>query len=210
MRLLGVEPRISRPQREVLTTILQTPGEVGYRSLYLPHAKRALHHLSYIPIPYYTPFCHVSIVTSLLLGHHFFHRQATTWHDSILHISQFALVLIQRSIHHFQHSSSHPKYDLLFNISTCIESGFISTCTLLHRHPLTLHTQYWMCWPTSICVGVRSCSYDQASSSVSWSLTPNNETPMSPILMSNIPSWVPHWHYYLWKCSAAHATWICI
>ena len=155
MRLLGVEPRISRPQREVLTTILQTPGEVGYRSLYLPHAKRALYHLSYIPIPYYTPFCHVSIVTLLLIGHHFFHRQATTWHDSILHISQFALVLIQRSIHHFQHSSSHPKYDLLFNISTCIESGFISTCTLLHRHPLTLYTQYWIRWPTSICVGVR-------------------------------------------------------
>ena len=50
MRLPGVEPRMSRPQREVLTTILQTPGEAGYRSLYLPHAKRALYHLSYIPI----------------------------------------------------------------------------------------------------------------------------------------------------------------
>lgn len=54
MRLLGVEPRMSRPQREVLTTILQTPGEAGYRSLYLPHAKRALYHLSYIPIEIYT------------------------------------------------------------------------------------------------------------------------------------------------------------
>lgn len=70
----------------------------------------------------------------------------------------------------------------------------------LHRHPLTLNTQYWIRWPTSICVGVRSCSYDQASSSVSWSLTPNNETPMSPILMSNVPSWVPHWHYYQATC----------
>ena len=40
MRLPGVEPGMSRPQREVLTTILQTPGEAGYRSLYLPHAKR--------------------------------------------------------------------------------------------------------------------------------------------------------------------------
>ena len=46
----GVEPGISRPQREVLTTILHTPGEAGYRSQYLPHAKRALYHLSYIPI----------------------------------------------------------------------------------------------------------------------------------------------------------------
>ncbi len=46
----GVEPGMSRPQREVLTTILHTPGEAGYRSLYLSHAKRALYHLSYIPI----------------------------------------------------------------------------------------------------------------------------------------------------------------
>ena len=46
----GVEPGMSRPQREVLTTILPMPGEAGYRSLYLPHAKRALYHLSYIPI----------------------------------------------------------------------------------------------------------------------------------------------------------------
>ena len=59
MRLLGVEPRISRPQREVLTTILQTPGEVGYRSLYLPHAKRALYHLSYIPE---FPFCRPPLI----------------------------------------------------------------------------------------------------------------------------------------------------
>jgi hypothetical protein len=50
MRLPGFEPGISRPQREVLTTILQTPGEAGYRSLYLAHAKRALYHLSYIPV----------------------------------------------------------------------------------------------------------------------------------------------------------------
>ena len=50
MRMPGVEPGISRPQREVLTTILHTPGEAGYRSQYLSHAKRALYHLSYIPI----------------------------------------------------------------------------------------------------------------------------------------------------------------
>ncbi len=50
MRMPGFEPGISRPQREVLTTILHTPGEAGYRSQYLSHAKRALYHLSYIPI----------------------------------------------------------------------------------------------------------------------------------------------------------------
>ena len=44
----GFEPE-SPPQGEVLTTILHTPGEAGYRSLYLSHAKRALYHLSYIP-----------------------------------------------------------------------------------------------------------------------------------------------------------------
>ena len=46
----GFEPGISPPQGEVLTTILHTPGEAGYRSPYLSHAKRALYHLSYIPI----------------------------------------------------------------------------------------------------------------------------------------------------------------
>ncbi len=50
----GFEPGISQPQCEVLTTILHTPGEAGYRSQYLSHAKRALYHLSYIPIQ--TPF----------------------------------------------------------------------------------------------------------------------------------------------------------
>ena len=45
----GFEPGISQPQCEVLTTILHTPGEAGYRSQYLSHAKRALYHLSYIP-----------------------------------------------------------------------------------------------------------------------------------------------------------------
>ena len=50
MRMPGFEPGISRPQREVLTTILHTPGEAGYRSQYLSHAKRALYHLSYIPV----------------------------------------------------------------------------------------------------------------------------------------------------------------
>jgi len=50
MRMPGFEPGISPPQGEVLTTILHTPGEAGYRSQYLSHAKRALYHLSYIPI----------------------------------------------------------------------------------------------------------------------------------------------------------------
>ena len=50
MRMPGFEPGISQPQCEVLTTILHTPGEAGYRSQYLSHAKRALYHLSYIPI----------------------------------------------------------------------------------------------------------------------------------------------------------------
>ena len=49
LRVPGFEPGISPPQGEVLTTILHTPGEAGYRSLYLSHAKRALYHLSYIP-----------------------------------------------------------------------------------------------------------------------------------------------------------------
>ncbi|CAI5705526.1 unnamed protein product [Peronospora farinosa] len=40
---------VFQTQGEVLTTILHTPGEAGYRSLYLSHAKRALYHLSYIP-----------------------------------------------------------------------------------------------------------------------------------------------------------------
>jgi len=53
VRVPGFEPGISPPQGEVLTTILHTPGEAGYRSLYLSHAKRALYHLSYIP-GYYT------------------------------------------------------------------------------------------------------------------------------------------------------------
>jgi hypothetical protein len=53
MRMPGFEPGISQPQCEVLTTILHTPGEAGYRSQYLSHAKRALYHLSYIPIPHH-------------------------------------------------------------------------------------------------------------------------------------------------------------
>src|SRR5215471_11720736 len=55
MRMPGFEPGISQPQCEVLTTILHTPGEAGYRSQYLSHAKRALYHLSYIPITDHTP-----------------------------------------------------------------------------------------------------------------------------------------------------------
>ena len=54
MRTPGFEPGISRPQREVLTTILCTPGEAGHRSQYLLHAKQALYHLSYIPVWYAT------------------------------------------------------------------------------------------------------------------------------------------------------------
>ena len=50
MRMPGFEPGMSPPQGEVLTTILHAPGEAGYRSQYLSHAKRALYHLSYIPI----------------------------------------------------------------------------------------------------------------------------------------------------------------
>ena len=46
----GFEPGSSRPQREVLTPILSRPGDIGYRSRYLSHAKRALYHLSYIPM----------------------------------------------------------------------------------------------------------------------------------------------------------------
>jgi hypothetical protein len=49
VRVPRFELGISQPQCEVLTTILHTPGEAGYRSQYLSHAKRALYHLSYIP-----------------------------------------------------------------------------------------------------------------------------------------------------------------
>ena len=55
MRMPGVEPGMSPSQGEVLTTILHTPGEAGYRSQYLSHAKRALYHLSYIPIANHKP-----------------------------------------------------------------------------------------------------------------------------------------------------------
>jgi hypothetical protein len=48
----GFEPGSSRPQREILTTILRWPGDIGYRSRHLSHAKRALYHLSYIPFMY--------------------------------------------------------------------------------------------------------------------------------------------------------------
>ena len=43
------ETGLPRPQRGVLTTILLRPGDMGYRSPHLSHAKRALYHLSYIP-----------------------------------------------------------------------------------------------------------------------------------------------------------------
>ena len=55
MRMPGVEPGMSPSQGEVLTTILHTPGEAGYRSQYLSHAKRALYHLSYIPFANHKP-----------------------------------------------------------------------------------------------------------------------------------------------------------
>lgn len=61
MRMPGFEPGISQPQCEVLTTILHTPGEAGYRSQYLSHAKRALYHLSYIPI---IPTIHPHAITN--------------------------------------------------------------------------------------------------------------------------------------------------
>ena len=51
----GVEPGMSPSQGEVLTTILHTPGEAGYRSQYLSHAMRALYHLSSIPFENHTP-----------------------------------------------------------------------------------------------------------------------------------------------------------
>ena len=44
------ETGLPRPQRGVLTTILLRPGDIGYRSRHLSHAKRALYHLSYIPL----------------------------------------------------------------------------------------------------------------------------------------------------------------
>ena len=44
------ETGLPRPQRGVLTTILLRPGDIGYRSRHLSHAKRALYHLSYIPV----------------------------------------------------------------------------------------------------------------------------------------------------------------
>ena len=44
------ETGLPRPQRGVLTTILLRPGDMGYRSPHLSHAKRALYHLSYIPL----------------------------------------------------------------------------------------------------------------------------------------------------------------
>ena len=49
VRLPRIELGIPQPQCNVLTTIPQAPGEAGYRSQYLAHAKRALYHLSYIP-----------------------------------------------------------------------------------------------------------------------------------------------------------------
>jgi hypothetical protein len=71
MRMPGFEPGISPPQGEVLTTILHTPGEAGYRSQYLSHAKRALYHLSYIPIQNYT--------------HHQPNKFARSWHKKYAH-----------------------------------------------------------------------------------------------------------------------------
>jgi hypothetical protein len=71
MRMPGFEPGISPPQGEVLTTILHTPGEAGYRSQYLSHAKRALYHLSYIPIQNYT--------------HHQPNKFALSWHQKYAH-----------------------------------------------------------------------------------------------------------------------------
>lgn len=73
MRKPGFEPGISQPQCEVLTTILHTPGEAGYRSQYLSHAKRALYHLSYIPGNIDTVF-----VQYFILEHFIVHFLATS------------------------------------------------------------------------------------------------------------------------------------
>jgi hypothetical protein len=54
------ETGLPRPQRGVLTTILLRPGDMGYRSPHLSHAKRALYHLSYIPL-------HASLALLLLI-----------------------------------------------------------------------------------------------------------------------------------------------
>ena len=58
------ETGLPRPQRGVLTTILLRPGDMGYRSPHLSHAKRALYHLSYIP----------SLHSNTLKVHHFYNQ----------------------------------------------------------------------------------------------------------------------------------------
>ena len=37
-------------EKKILETFSKNSGDAGYRSPYLSHAKRALYHLSYIPI----------------------------------------------------------------------------------------------------------------------------------------------------------------
>lgn len=112
MRLLGVEPRISRPQRELLTTILQTPGEVGYRSLYLPHAKRALYHLSYIPI--ISQLCSPSRHTNFSTTHKIF--------SAVIHCSCFWRLILYCPVLCFSSLNRHEAYvcDMYFHIFTLL------------------------------------------------------------------------------------------
>ena len=101
----GVEPGMSRPQREVLTTILPMPGEAGYRSLYLPHAKRALYHLSYIPIHDISPpppYHHIH--TSTITFPHF-----PSMHTSTKHY----ILPITLHLAHVFHNLSHGDYVII-------------------------------------------------------------------------------------------------
>ena len=109
MRMLRFELRISQPQCEVLTTILHTPGEAGYRSQYLSHAKRALYHLSYIPVA--THF-----------SRHFLHKPypyATNKHTHK---------------HTQKHTQTHPKTDSKTHLQHHIHTYKQHTDTLTHRH----------------------------------------------------------------------------
>jgi hypothetical protein len=103
----GFEPGISRPQREVLTTILHTPGEAGYRSQYLSHAKRALYHLSYIPMP------HIPSPSQIQTRFTPEHKQNNNTHNT----------------HHNKHISHYPY--ILFPIK---QSMPVNTCQQIHTN----------------------------------------------------------------------------
>ena len=70
------ETGLPRPQRGALTTILLRPGDIGYRSRHLSHAKRALYHLSYIPLV----LCYKILVSYLILK---FSKQLTNFKNSV-------------------------------------------------------------------------------------------------------------------------------